>query len=189
MSQGSPVRSTYHLFCVLRYLPTRDTIEGWCLYQRRADGGTQPAHGNQVLAGKAPTVVHREGERIGRQRLLCLDRQRIQRDHQRVRRLRDRAQVGLPHCYPSSSARALLTRSLVVCSEIYSVPKDLREILENCLGEDPSPQVLNTFMPEVRRVLFHLYQGLQAKQPFWQRAVMENGNGQGTPPSYMDSRS
>jgi hypothetical protein len=50
-------------------------------------------------------------------------------------------------------------------SEVYAVPKDLRDILENCLGEDPSPQVLNTYMPEVRRVVYTLLQGLQSKQP------------------------
>jgi hypothetical protein len=32
-------------------------------------------------------------------------------------------------------------------SEVYGVPKELREILESCLGEDPSPQVLKTDMP------------------------------------------
>jgi hypothetical protein len=68
-------------------------------------------------------------------------------------------------------------------SEVYGVPKELREILESCLGEDPSPQVLNTYMPQVRRVLYTLLQGLQAKQPVWQRAVAANGRG--TPPSYM----
>jgi hypothetical protein len=50
-------------------------------------------------------------------------------------------------------------------SEVYAVPKELREILENCLGEDPSPQVLNTYMPEVRRVCYTLLEGLQSKQP------------------------
>lgn len=69
---------------------------------------------------------------------------------------------------------------------MFSVPKDLREILENCLGEEPTPQVLNTYMPEVRRVIYNLLQGLQAKQPSWYRAVAASGRG--TPPSYLNNR-
>jgi hypothetical protein len=67
-------------------------------------------------------------------------------------------------------------------SEIYSVPKDLREVLEVCLGEDPSPDVLQRYMPEVRRILYQLYQALQKKQAAYGTASA----GRGTPPSYMD---
>lgn len=52
-------------------------------------------------------------------------------------------------------------------SEIHSVPKDLRTVLEQCLAEDPSPEVLAMFMPEVRQVLFKLLKGLQSKQEAW----------------------
>jgi len=52
-------------------------------------------------------------------------------------------------------------------SEIHSVPKELRTVLEQCLAEDPSPQVLAMFMPEVRQVLFKLLRGLQSKQEAW----------------------
>ncbi|KAF9072366.1 hypothetical protein BDP27DRAFT_1217713 [Rhodocollybia butyracea] len=55
-------------------------------------------------------------------------------------------------------------------SDIHSVPKDLRVVLEQCLAEDPSPQVLNVFMPQIRQVLYRLLHGLQAKQDAW-RAV------------------
>jgi hypothetical protein len=93
--------------------------------------------------------------------------------------------IDLRYVSVSPHVCASLMKS-VPCSEIYSVPKDLREVLENCLGENPSPQVLNTYMPEVRRVIYTLLQGLQAKQPLWQRAV--TANGRGTPPSYLSSR-
>jgi len=55
-------------------------------------------------------------------------------------------------------------------SEIHSFPKELRTILENCLAEDPSPQVLEIFMPQVRQVLYKLLKALQARQEAW-RAV------------------
>jgi len=52
-------------------------------------------------------------------------------------------------------------------SEIHSVPQELRTVLEQCLAEDPSPQVLAMFMPEVKQTLFKLLRGLQSKQEAW----------------------
>ncbi|KAL0581770.1 hypothetical protein V5O48_000247 [Marasmius crinis-equi] len=52
-------------------------------------------------------------------------------------------------------------------SDIHSIPKDLRIVLEQCLAEDPSPDVLATFMPEVRRVLYRLLRGLNSRQDAW----------------------
>ncbi|KAJ3903629.1 hypothetical protein F5879DRAFT_958902 [Lentinula edodes] len=55
-------------------------------------------------------------------------------------------------------------------SDLHSIPKDLRAVLEQCLGEDPSPQILAVFMPQVRQVLHRLLRGLQSRQDAW-RAV------------------
>ncbi|ESK87911.1 bud site selection protein 6 [Moniliophthora roreri MCA 2997] len=52
-------------------------------------------------------------------------------------------------------------------SDIHSIPTDLRSVLEQCLAEDPSPQVLSVYMPEVRQVLYRLLKGLQARQEVW----------------------
>ncbi|KAJ7042988.1 hypothetical protein C8F04DRAFT_1075630 [Mycena alexandri] len=52
-------------------------------------------------------------------------------------------------------------------SDIHSVPKDLRTVLEQCLAEDPSPEVLAMFMPEVRQIIVRLLRGLQSKQEAW----------------------
>jgi hypothetical protein len=52
-------------------------------------------------------------------------------------------------------------------SEIHSVPRDLRGVLEQCLGEDPSPEALAIYMPEVRQILYSLLQGLRSKQEAW----------------------
>ena len=56
-------------------------------------------------------------------------------------------------------------------SDINTVPGDLRGVLERCLSEDPSPDVLDTFMPEVRHVLFDLLRGLKKQQESWQMAI------------------
>ncbi|TFK39555.1 hypothetical protein BDQ12DRAFT_603953, partial [Crucibulum laeve] len=52
-------------------------------------------------------------------------------------------------------------------SDIHSIPKELREVLEQCLAEDPSPQVLDIFMPSVRQILYKLLKGLQSRQDAW----------------------
>jgi hypothetical protein len=52
-------------------------------------------------------------------------------------------------------------------SDIHSVPKELRTVLENCLGEDASSETLERYMPEVRRVLYRLMKGLQSRQDEW----------------------
>ncbi len=47
------------------------------------------------------------------------------------------------------------------------MPNELRTVLEQCLAEDPSPEVLAQFMPEVRQIIFKLLRGLQSKQEAW----------------------
>lgn len=56
-------------------------------------------------------------------------------------------------------------------SEIYAVPRELRAVLEQCLAEDPSPQVLEQYMPAVRTILYHLLEGLKNKQNDYKRAA------------------
>jgi len=55
-------------------------------------------------------------------------------------------------------------------SDVNSIAGDLRGVLERCLSEEPSPEVLDTFMPEVRHVLFNLLSGLKKQQESWQTA-------------------
>ncbi|THG98289.1 hypothetical protein EW026_g3879 [Hermanssonia centrifuga] len=53
-------------------------------------------------------------------------------------------------------------------SDLSHIPTDLRSVLEQCLGKEPSQRVLSRYMPKVRTVLYHLLQGLQRKQaPYW----------------------
>ncbi|KAJ6578762.1 hypothetical protein DFH09DRAFT_913745 [Mycena vulgaris] len=52
-------------------------------------------------------------------------------------------------------------------SDIHSVPNELRTVLEQCLAEDPSREVLAMFMPDVKQVLVKLLRGLQSRQEAW----------------------
>jgi len=55
-------------------------------------------------------------------------------------------------------------------SDIHSIPGELRVPLEQCLGEDPSPEILENYMPQVKQVLYKLLKGLQARQEAWRAA-------------------
>ncbi|KJA18071.1 hypothetical protein HYPSUDRAFT_45654 [Hypholoma sublateritium FD-334 SS-4] len=53
-------------------------------------------------------------------------------------------------------------------TDILEIPNELRTVLEQCLSEDPSPEVLTAFMPDLRKVIFKLLRGLQSRQEQWQ---------------------
>ncbi|KAG6827828.1 hypothetical protein H0H92_010315 [Tricholoma furcatifolium] len=61
-------------------------------------------------------------------------------------------------------------------SDIHSIPGELRIPLEQCLGEDPSPEILESYMPEVRRVLYKLLKGLQSRQEAWRAGGGRSGS-------------
>lgn len=65
----------------------------------------------------------------------------------------------------------ILSSSWFRSSEIHSIPQELRTVLEQCLGEDPSPAVLETYKPEVRKVIYKLLRGLQARQETWKAST------------------
>ena len=44
-------------------------------------------------------------------------------------------------------------------------------MLEQCLGEDPSPGVLESYMPDLKRVLSKLLKGLLAREDAWKATV------------------
>ncbi|OBZ66415.1 hypothetical protein A0H81_13571 [Grifola frondosa] len=67
-------------------------------------------------------------------------------------------------------------RLRVDTSDLYSVPVELRTLLESLLAEEPSPAVLDAYMPEVRRVLYRLLEGLRSKQaPYWAAVSRRDG--------------
>ncbi|KAF8518043.1 AIP3-domain-containing protein [Hysterangium stoloniferum] len=61
-------------------------------------------------------------------------------------------------------------------SELMSVPDELRNILETCLAEEASPAVLDIYLPDVRKVITSLLQGLRAKQSIYRRSRQSTSN-------------
>ena len=67
----------------------------------------------------------------------------------------------------------------LTCSELQSIPGDLRECLEQCLSEEPSQETLNLYLPTIRTIIFNLLNGLKQKQAAYKRLVQERTE---TPP-------
>lgn len=57
--------------------------------------------------------------------------------------------------------------------ELHSVPEDLRNILETCLAEDARSDSLQRYLPEVRKVITNLLQGLRGKQTTYRKIISE----------------
>lgn len=55
-----------------------------------------------------------------------------------------------------------------------TVPDDLRNILETCLAEDAVPANLERFLPDVRKIITNLLQGLRGKQSIYRKIVSEH---------------
>ena len=56
-------------------------------------------------------------------------------------------------------------------SDLHSIPAELRVVLERCLSEDPSPELVETYMPDLRKVLYKLLKGLQDRQELWRASI------------------
>ncbi|CED83316.1 Bud site selection protein 6, fungi [Phaffia rhodozyma] len=52
-------------------------------------------------------------------------------------------------------------------SDLLEVPNRLRNCLERCINQDPSPQNLEHYLPEIRQTIVSLLQGLKAKQALY----------------------
>jgi len=63
----------------------------------------------------------------------------------------------------------------VACSELQSIPDDLRNILEQCLAEDASEENLNLYLPDVRQVVTSLLHGLRQKQLIYRKLHRDSG--------------
>ncbi|KAF8552218.1 hypothetical protein OG21DRAFT_1486354 [Imleria badia] len=55
--------------------------------------------------------------------------------------------------------------------DLRAIPTQLRSALEECLGEHPSRDTLDRYMPEIRRLLAQVLRGLRAKHPAWRNAA------------------
>jgi len=56
-------------------------------------------------------------------------------------------------------------------SDLHAIPTQLRSVLEECLGENPSLDALDRYLPEIRRSLGDVLYGLRAKHPAWRSAA------------------
>ena len=68
-----------------------------------------------------------------------------------------------------------------------SVPEDLRNVLEQCLAEDATPDNLELYLPTVRQIITNLLQGLRGKQAMYGRIVRRGSEQSGH--DRTDSRS
>ncbi|KAI1783551.1 AIP3-domain-containing protein, partial [Ganoderma leucocontextum] len=74
-------------------------------------------------------------------------------------------------------------------SELASVPEDLRSVLEACLSEDATPENLEIYLPEVRKIITSLLQGLRGKQSIYRRIVSDQKRSDGSDRDSRSSRS
>ncbi|TFK89181.1 AIP3-domain-containing protein [Polyporus arcularius HHB13444] len=86
-----------------------------------------------------------------------------------------------------NAAVAAFSAFAIDMSELSSVPEDLRVILESCLSEEATPENLEIFLPEVRKIITSLLQGLRGKQSIYRRIVSDHKRTDGG--SDRDSRS
>ncbi|KAI0825581.1 actin interacting protein 3-domain-containing protein [Irpex lacteus] len=58
-------------------------------------------------------------------------------------------------------------------TELNTIPDELRGVLEACLAEDASQQTLDVYLPDVRKIITKLLQGLRAKQSIYREIVSD----------------
>ncbi|KIJ54856.1 hypothetical protein M422DRAFT_240944 [Sphaerobolus stellatus SS14] len=59
-------------------------------------------------------------------------------------------------------------------SELIMMPEDLRSHLELCLSEEPSPSVLQSYLPNIHKAIANMLQGLKAKHILYRRLTAKN---------------
>ncbi|KAH9918822.1 hypothetical protein B0H21DRAFT_702325, partial [Amylocystis lapponica] len=73
-----------------------------------------------------------------------------------------------------NAAVAAFTSFNIDMSELLAVPDELRRVLENCLSEDATAENLEIFLPDVRKIITNLLQGLRGKQTIYRRIVADH---------------
>ncbi|KAJ7252747.1 actin interacting protein 3-domain-containing protein [Mycena haematopus] len=74
-------------------------------------------------------------------------------------------------------------------TELMSVPDDLRNVLEQCLAEDATPDNLELYLPTVRQIITNLLQGLRGKQSIYRRIVSDHRRSEQSGSERAESRS
>lgn len=63
---------------------------------------------------------------------------------------------------------------LIDLSDLHSIPQEMRVTLEVCLAEEPSPEALEQYMPELKATLIRLLRGLKERQDEWRTSVISD---------------
>ncbi|KAF9005946.1 actin interacting protein 3-domain-containing protein [Cyathus striatus] len=87
-----------------------------------------------------------------------------------------------------NAAVAAFTAFNIDMSELLAVPEDLRTVLEQCLSEDATKENLEIYLPDVRRIITNLLQGLRGKQSIYRKIVSDHRHKSGESNERMDSR-
>ncbi|KAF8956920.1 actin interacting protein 3-domain-containing protein [Flammula alnicola] len=89
-----------------------------------------------------------------------------------------------------NAAVAAFAQFNIEMTELLSVPDDLRNVLEQCLAEDATPEHLELYLPTVRQIITNLLQGLRGKQSIYRRIVSDHRHRSGdTASERTESRS
>ncbi|KAJ3571826.1 hypothetical protein NP233_g3501 [Leucocoprinus birnbaumii] len=64
-------------------------------------------------------------------------------------------------------------------SELVSVPDDLRVVLEQCLSEEATADNLEIYLPNVRKIITNLLQGLREKQTVYRKIMTDHRRQEG----------
>ncbi|KAG6891214.1 hypothetical protein C0995_008466 [Termitomyces sp. Mi166 len=75
-----------------------------------------------------------------------------------------------------NAAVAAFSRYSIDMAELMTVPDDLRNVLEQCLAEDATPENLEIYLPTVRRIITDLLTGLRGKQSIYRRLQQKSGD-------------
>ncbi|EKM50283.1 uncharacterized protein PHACADRAFT_214003 [Phanerochaete carnosa HHB-10118-sp] len=59
-------------------------------------------------------------------------------------------------------------------TELALVPDELRHVLELCLSEEANQQTLDQYLPDVRKIITRLLQGLRSKQSIYRQVVSDS---------------
>ncbi|KAG6916132.1 hypothetical protein DXG01_008363 [Tephrocybe rancida] len=88
-----------------------------------------------------------------------------------------------------NSAVAAFSGYSIDMAELMSVPDDLRNVLEQCLAEDATPENLELYLPTVRRIITDLLTGLRGKQSVYRRLQSHKSGESGSGHERTESRS
>ncbi|KAF8202478.1 actin interacting protein 3-domain-containing protein [Pholiota molesta] len=88
-----------------------------------------------------------------------------------------------------NSAVAAFAQFNIEMNELLTVPEDLRNVLEQCLAEEATPEHLELYLPTVRQIITNLLQGLRGKQSIYRRIVSDHRHRSGNSDTDRTSRS